>query len=471
MDIFRKKSLESMLTSAKKTHLTKSLKAKDIAALGIGAVVGVGIFVATGTGAHMAGPAIIISFILAAIVACLCGLSYCELATMFPVAGSTYSYAYITFGEFIAMIIGWCLTAEYLVACSAVASGWSGTLVGILKNVGVSLPHAIIASPAKGGILDLPAVLITLSLTYMLYYGMKESSRVNNVIVCVKIAIILLFLVLGASHINVANYKPFVPFGFKGIFLGASTVFFSYIGFDAISTTAEEAENPSRDVSRGLIVCLIVVSLLYISVAFVLTGMVPFKEIISENAVPGALARVGIRWGSALVGVGAILGMISTMIAVLYGQIRVFMVMSRDGLIPKAISKIHPKHNTPYVATLLTGITAAIIAGVLPLDIIVEFLSVGTLLSFSAVSLAVIVLRYRMPNFERKFRCPGVPFTPFITLIACIALLTTLRAVTWLGFIVWLAIGLIVYFTYGVHNSVLQNQIKEANEDLKENQK
>ena len=350
----------------------------------------------------MAGPAIIISFVLAAIVACLCGLSYCELATMFPVAGSTYSYTYITFGEFPAMIIGWCLTAEYLVACSAVASGWSGTLIGILKNAGINLPIAITASPSKGGILDLPAVLITLALTYMLYYGMKESSRVNNIIVCVKILIILLFLVLGMSNINFANYKPFMPYGVKGIFVGASTVFFSYIGFDAISTTAEEAEDPSRDVSRGLIACLIVVSILYISVAFVLTGMVPYKEIIAENAVPGALARVGIKWGSALVGVGAILGMISTMIAVLYGQIRVFMVMSRDGLIPKVISKIHPKHNTPYVATLLTGVTASIIAGILPLDIIVEFLSVGTLLSFSTVSIALLYLEKECPILKEN---------------------------------------------------------------------
>ncbi|WP_234121862.1 amino acid permease [Clostridium hydrogenum] len=463
MKILRKKSLESMLVSAEKTHLSKTLKAKDIAALGIGAVVGVGIFVATGTGAHMAGPAIVISFILAAIVACLCGLSYCELATMFPVAGSTYSYTYITFGEFAAAIIGWCLTAEYLVACSAVASGWSGTLIGILKNAGITLPQAIVASPSKGGIVDLPAVLITLTLTYMLYYGMKESSRVNNIIVVVKIAIILIFLVLGATHINPANYTPFMPFKIKGVLLGASTVFFSYIGFDAISTTAEEAENPSRDVSRGLIICLAVVSFLYISVAFVLTGMVPYKEIISENAVPGALARVGIKWGSTLVGVGAILGMISTMIAVLYGQIRVFMVMSRDGLIPKFISKVHPKHNTPYVATLLTGITAAIIAGVLPLDIIVEFLSVGTLLSFSAVSLAVIVLRKKMPNLERKFKCPGVPFTPIITIIACIFLLTTLRAITWIGFLVWLCIGVIIYFTYGIKHSSLEQEKSEVN--------
>lgn len=455
MNILRKKTLGSMLESAEKTHLSKTLKAKDIAALGIGAVVGVGIFVATGEGAHLAGPAIIISFILAGIVACLCGLSYCELATMFPVAGSTYSYAYLTFGEFIAMIVGWCLTAEYLVACSAVASGWSGTFTGILKSAGIYLPLIFTASPSKGGIADLPAIIITLILTYMLYYGMKESSRINNIIVCIKLFVIILFIVLGLSHLNFTNYTPFAPFGFNGIFAGAATIFFSYIGFDAIATTAEEAENPNRDVPIGLFICLSVVSLLYVSVAFVLTGMVPYREIISENAVPGALARVGIRWGAALVGAGAILGMISTMIAVLYGQIRVFMAMSRDGLIPQAFSKIHEKHNTPYIATAVTGIIAATIAGILPLDIIVEFLSVGTLISFIVVSLAVIVLRKTMPNVERKYRCPGVPYTPAITILCCLVLLIRLRAVTWIGFFCWLAVGIFVYFTYGIRHSKL----------------
>ncbi|ADZ21815.1 APA family basic amino acid/polyamine antiporter [Clostridium acetobutylicum] len=458
MKIFRKKSLDKMMVSAEKTHLKKTLKTKDIAALGIGAVVGVGIFVATGTGAHKAGPGIIISFLLAGIVACLCGLCYSELATMFPVSGSTYSYAYITFGEIVAMIVGWCLTSEYLVACSAVASGWSGTFIGILKNAGIVLPKVITASPSKGGIVDLPAVLITLILTYILYYGMKESSRVNNIIVIVKIAIIVMFLVLGATHIKMTNYKPFAPFGFKGIFAGASVIFFSYIGFDAISTTAEEAENPGRDVSRGLIICLAVVSILYISVAFVLTGMVHYDKIVTEDAVPAALASVGIRWGSALVGIGAILGMISTMIAVLYGQIRVFMVMSRDGLIPKALSKVHPKHNTPYVATVITGVTAAIIAGFLPLDIITNFLSIGTLLSFSVVSLAVVVLRYKMPNMERKFKCPGVPFTPIITIICCIILLTTLKPITWIAFLGWLLVGILVYIFYGSKHSSLEKE-------------
>jgi APA family basic amino acid/polyamine antiporter len=458
MNIFKKKSVDKMLEGVQKTALKKNLKAKDIAAFGIGAVVGVGIFVATGTGAHLAGPAVIISFILAGIVACLCALCYCELSTMFPVAGSTYSYSYIVFGEIIAMIIGWCLTAEYLVACSAVASGWSGTFVGILKSFGIILPAAFTASPSKGGIVDLPAVLVIAIITYILYYGMKESARVNNIIVGVKIAIILVFIVLGVGHINTANYHPFAPFGFRGIFAATATIFFSFIGFDAISTAAEEAENPKRDIPLGLIICLIAVTILYVSVAVVLTGMVPYNEIISENAVPGALASVGINWGAALVGTGAILGMISTIMVVLYGQVRVFMVMSRDGLLPKVFSKVHPIHKTPHISTIITGTIAAIIAGFLPLDIIVEFLSTGTLFGFIAVALAVIVLRKTMPNFKRIFKVPGAPVTPIIAIICCIVLLCGLKLITWIGFIIWLIIGLIVYFVYGRKHSIVQNE-------------
>ncbi len=466
MNIFKRKSVDQILEGIQKTALKKNLKAKDIAAFGIGAVVGVGIFVATGEGAHLAGPAVIISFIIAGIIACICGLCYCELSTMFPVAGSTYSYAYIVFGEIIAMIIGWCLTAEYLVACSAVASGWSGTFVGILKSIGITIPTAFISSPSKGGIVDLPAILIIALITSILCYGMHESAKINNIIVGIKIAVIIIFVALGASHINPSNYHPFAPLGFDGIFAGAATIFFSYIGFDAISTAAEEAENPKRDIPRGLIICLIVVTILYVSVAFVLTGMVPYKEIISENAVPGALARVGIRWGAALVGVGAILGMISTLMVMLYGQVRIFMVMSRDGLLPKSFSKIHHIHKTPYISTIITGSIAAIIAGFLPLDFIVQFLSIGTLLSFIVVSVAVIVLRKTMPDYNRMFKAPGVPYTPIISIICCIALLSRLQAKTWIGFSVWLIIGLLVYFFYGRKHSILQNKkISDGSED------
>ncbi|WP_039651931.1 APC family permease [Clostridium tyrobutyricum] len=458
MNLFTKKSLEQLRDNVRETNLEKNLRAKDIALLGIGAVVGVGIFVATGEGAHSAGPGIILSFVLAGIVACLCGLCYCELATMFPVAGSTYSYAYIAFGEFIAMIIGWCLTAEYLVAVSAVASGWSGTFKGVLQSAGITLPKVIAFSPSNGGVVDLPAVIIILLLTCLLCYGMHESSRVNNIIVGVKIFIILLFIFLGISHINVSNYKPFMPYGWKGVFTGASTVFFSFIGFDAISTSAEEAVNPKKDVSRGIIMCLIVVCILYVLVAIVLTGIVPYKEIVSDNAVPAALARVGINWGSALVGVGAILGMVSVMLAMLYGQVRIFMVMSRDGLIPKIFSKINKTHNTPIKATMITGCIASIIAGLLPLNVIVEFLSIGTLMSFMVVSIGVVYLRKAMPDIERKFKCPGVPYTPIITVICCLILLASMRLITWIGFIVWLTIGIILYFAYGRTHSTVENR-------------
>ncbi|BAH05711.1 APC family permease [Clostridium kluyveri] len=458
MDLFKKKSLDQLRDSVKKTNLQKNLRAKDIAALGIGAVVGVGIFVATGEGAHSAGPGIILSFILSGIVACLCGLCYCELATMFPVAGSTYSYAYIAFGEFTAMIIGWCLTAEYLVAVSAVASGWSGTFRGVLTSAGITLPKAIAASPSNGGIIDVPAVAIILILTALLCYGMQQSSKINNIIVGIKILIILLFIFLGASHINVSNYKPFMPYGWKGVFTGASMVFFSFIGFDAISTSAEEAVDPKKDVSRGIILCLIVVCILYVLVAVVLTGIVPYKEIVSDNAVPDALGRIGINWGSALVGVGAIVGMVSVMLTMLYGQVRIFMVMSRDGLMPKIFSKINKVHNTPVKATIITGIIASIIAGILPLRIIVEFLSIGTLLSFIIVSMGVIYLRKSMPDIERKFKCPGVPFTPIITVLCCLLLLISMRKITWIGFLIWLCLGLIVYFIYGRTHSTVQNE-------------
>lgn len=458
MDILKKKSFENMMEGAKKSELKKNLGAKEIAALGIGAVVGVGIFVATGEGAHMAGPAVVISFILAAIVACLCGLCYSELSTMFPVAGSTYSYAYITFGEIVAMLVGWCLTSEYLVACSAIASGWSGTFIGILKSIGITLPKAITSSPSKGGIVDLPAILIITFITIILCYGMQESAKFNNVIVVIKIAIILTFILLGMTHIDPVNYQPFAPFGARGILGATAAIFFSYIGFDAISTAAEECKNPKKDVPTGLITCLIVVTILYVGVAIVLTGMVPFNEIISENAVPGALARVGINWGAALVGTGAILGMMSTLLVMLYGQVRIFMVMSRDGLIPKLFSKIHPTRKTPYVASIITGVIAAIIAGFLPLDIIVQFLSIGTLLSFIVVSFAVIILRKTMPNVKRVFKCPGVPVTPLITIVCCIGLLSGLSVKTWIGFVIWITIGLIVYSTYGRKHSILQNE-------------
>jgi len=458
MNIWKKKTLEQMLHSAEKSDLKKNLTAFDLAALGIGAVVGTGIFVSTGVGAHLAGPAVILSFIVAAIVSGLCALTYAELATMFPVAGSTYSYSYVAFGELIAWIIGWDLMLEYLVTSAAVASGWSGTFIGLLSSAGIHLPKAITTTPSAGGIVDLPAIIITIAVTWILFVGIKESAKLNNKIVMVKVGVILLFIALGVFHINLTNYKPFAPFGWNGVMAGASIIFFAYIGFDAVSTAAEETISPKRDVPRGLAICLAVVIILYISVALVITGMVPYKEISENNAVPGALARFGINWGAALVGTGAVIGMISTLIVMLYGQIRVFMVMSRDGLLPKMFSKIHPIHKTPTLCTIITGTIAGLMAGFLPLDEIIKLCNIGTLFAFVLVSIGVIVLRKTMANVERKFKCPWVPVLPIMSALACVYLMSALPLVTWIRFIIWLLLGIVIYFMYGRYHSILQKE-------------
>lgn len=455
-DIWKTKSLKQVLHSAEKSDLKKNLTSTDLAALGIGAVLGTGIFVSTGVGAHMAGPAVVLSFIVAAITSGLCALTYAELATMFPVAGSTYTYSYIAFGEVIAWVIGWDLMLEYLVSSAAVASGWSGTFVGLLKSAGLNLPTVITHGPTEGGFVDLPSVIIVGLVTCILFVGIKESAKLNNAIVLIKIAVIVLFIVLGVFHISVANYKPFAPFGWKGVMAGASIMFFAYIGFDAVSTAAEETINPKKDVPRGLAICLGVVIILYVTVAVVITGMVPFKAISQNNAIPDALTKFGINWGAALVGTGAVIGMISTLLVMLYGQIRVFMVMSRDGLLPKVFSKVHPVHKTPTLCTVITGVLAAAISGFLPLQEIIKLCNIGTLFAFVLVSVGVIVLRKTMPNAERKFRCPWVPFLPILTIIACGYLMSALPLETWIRFVIWLLVGLIIYFTYGRKHSELQ---------------
>ncbi|NPV83401.1 MAG: amino acid permease [Candidatus Aminicenantes bacterium] len=458
MNLWVKKRPEDLQEASEHTQLRKSLRAVDLAALGIGSVVGTGIFVATGQGAHLAGPGVLLSFIIAAITAGLCALTYSELASMFPVAGSTYSYSYAAFGEVIAWIIGWDLMLEYLVSGSAVASGWSTTFIGLLENLGVKLPRALCLTPLAGGIVDLPAILITLLITWILYLGIRESSITNNIIVVLKITVIVLFIVLGISHVNFSNLTPFAPFGWKGIMAGAAIIFFAYIGFDAVSTAAEETINPKKDVPLGLMLCLAVVIVLYVGVAFVLTGLVPFKDIDVGNALPAALARIGIRWGGALVATGGIIGMISTLLITVYGQVRIFMVMARDGLLPQVFSRVHPVHRTPATCTWITGALTAIIAGFFPLGVIIELCNIGTLFAFILVSVGVIVLKHTQPQVERKFRTPLVPFTPLVTIGFCLYLMASLPALTWLRFTAWLAAGLLIYFAYGMQHSKLQNR-------------
>jgi basic amino acid/polyamine antiporter, APA family len=463
MNIWVTKSPKQIAEASEQTLLKKNLTAIDLAALGIGSVVGTGIFVATGQGAQLAGPGILLSFILAAITCGFCALTYAELACMFPVAGSTYSYSYVAFGEVIAWIIGWDLMLEYLVAASAVASGWSTTFIGLIQTMGVKLPKALVTTPLAGGIIDLPAVLITLLITWILFIGIKESAKINNIIVLLKIAVIVLFIVLGFSHIDFANFKPFAPFGWKGIMSGAAIIFFAYIGFDAVSTAAEETKNPKRDVPLGLMLCLGVVIVLYVLVAFVLTGMVPFKQIDVGNALPAALSRIGIHWGGALVATGAIIGMISTLLVTVYGQIRIFMVMSRDGLLPPVFSHVHKKHQTPHLCTWITGGLTALIAGIFPLPMIIDLCNIGTLFAFVLVSVGVVVLRKTRPEVERRFKTPGVPWTPLLTVIFCFYLMYSLPTITWIRFGIWLLVGLAIYFAYGVRHSYLQKlAVKQA---------
>jgi APA family basic amino acid/polyamine antiporter len=466
MSIWIRKSPSEIMDASEHTQLKKNLRAIDLAALGIGSVVGTGIFVATGQGAKLAGPGVLVSFIVAAITCGFCALTYSELACMFPIAGSTYSYTYAAFGEVIAWIIGWDLMLEYMVAASAVASGWSTTFIGLIQSAGVKLPSALLTAPIttnatgrivlSGGVVDLPAILITLAITWILYVGVRESAKFNNIIVVIKILVILLFIFLGVRHINLANLHPLMPFGWKGVMAGAAIIFFAYIGFDAVSTAAEETKNPKRDVPLGLMICLGVVILLYVSVAFVLTGVVPYKEIDVGNALPAALRRIGIQWGGALVATGAIIGMISTLLVTLYGQVRIFMVMARDGLLPAPFAKVHPKHMTPHICTWITGTATALIAGLFPLPMIIDLCNIGTLFAFVLVSVGVIVLRKTEPNVERRFKTPGVPFTPLITVGFCFYLMYSLPMVTWIRFGIWLLAGLAIYFAYGVRHSKLQ---------------
>jgi APA family basic amino acid/polyamine antiporter len=466
MNIWATKTPAQINEASEHTLLKKNLRAIDLAALGIGSVVGTGIFVATGQGSQLAGPGILLSFIIAAVTCAFCALTYSELACMFPVAGSTYSYSYVAFGEVIAWIIGWDLMLEYLVAASAVASGWSTTFIPLLQQMGLNLPKALITPPVttvagkvvfSGGIVDLPAVLVTMGISWILYIGIRESAKINNIIVAIKIAVILLFVFLGVSHVDFANFNPFAPFGWKGIMAGAAIIFFAYIGFDAVSTAAEETRNPKRDVPLGLMICLAVIIILYVSVAFVLTGMVPYKEIDVGNALPAALARIGIRWGGALVATGAIIGMISTLLVTLYGQVRIFMVMARDGLLPASFARVHPVHKTPHICTWITGIVTAAIAGLFPLSMIIDLCNIGTLFAFVLVSIGVIILRKTRPEVERKFKTPGVPFTPLITVGFCFYLMYSLPKVTWFRFGAWLLAGLLIYFIYSVRHSKLQH--------------
>ncbi len=465
MSLFRTKNLDNMVLQSKAPGgLKKVLGPMDLVLMGIGAIVGTGIFVLTGQGALTAGPALTISFVIAAMACGFAALCYAEFATVVPVAGSIYTYSYATMGEIVAWMIGWDLMLEYGLATSAVSVGWSGYFQSLLGGFGLHLPTALTAAPGSipgvETVFNLPAMLIMLILTAMLSFGVRESARVNGIMVAIKIAVVLLFIVVGARHVQPANWQPYMPFGMNGVMSAAALVFFAFIGFDAVTSAAEEVKRPERDLPIGILGSLAVCTVLYVLVSAIMTGIVPFQQFAGvAHPVSLALQYAKENWVAGFVDLGAILGMTTVILVMTYGQTRIIFAMSRDGLLPAKLSTIHPKYGTPFFATWVVGIVFGLIAAVVPLGVLAELINIGTLAAFCLISVAVVVLRKKRPELHRAFRCPAVPVIPALAVIFCLALMTFLSKTTWIAFGIWLVIGLVIYFGYSRKNAVLNREV------------
>jgi basic amino acid/polyamine antiporter, APA family len=453
----------------------KCLGPFSITAMGIGAIIGAGIFVLTGTAAALyTGPALTLSFVLAAIACALVGLCYAELSTLLPVQGSTYTYTYATLGELVAWIIGWDLILEYGVGVAAVASGWSAYLDSVLHLVGLGVPpqfgaptgQAIMRPDGSAGvaIANLPAAAIVIVITALLVLGTRESARLNNVMVAVKLTVVLAFVVVGAAYVNPANWHPYIPpntghfghFGWSGILRGASVVFFAYIGFDAVSNCAQEARRPQRDMPIGILGSLSLSTLLYIAVAAVLTGLVPYPKLNVADPVVEGVRAIGWGWLSALVEIGALVGLTTVILVLLYGQSRIFATMAGDGLLPRMFSAVHPRLGTPWISQIVIGAGVAVVAATMPIDVLGRLVGAGTLFAFILVCIAVIYLRRTEPDTPRPFQVPHVPLLPLLGILACLGLLLGLGVYTWVRLVAWLMVGLVIYFAYGRSHSRLR---------------
>jgi APA family basic amino acid/polyamine antiporter len=461
-DLFRKKAVAY---DNSEFGLKRCLSALDLALLGIGAIIGTGIFVLTGiAAATQSGPAVVVSFIVAGLACGFAALSYAELASSVGGCGSAYGYSYAAFGELIAWIIAWDLILEYGVSVAAVANGWSGYFNNALTAMGIGLPDALTKGPFAGGIVNLPAFAIVLALMVMLIIGMKESARLNNVMVCVKLGTIAIFLAVAIFNIHPANWSPFAPFGWfghtpegrpVGILAGASLVFFAYVGFDAVSTAVEEAYDPQRDVPRGLLAALIFCTIIYIVVSGVLTGIVSYTELNVSSPVAFALQKIGFNWASALVAAGVITGLTTVMLVLYYALTRIIVGVSRDGLLPEYYSVVNPKTHTPVRTTVITGSIIAVMSGFIPLGVLAELVNIGTLAAFVLVCAGVIALRITHPDLPRPFKMPGGIILPVLGVLSCGALIGFLPFETHMRFIIWLAIGLVIYFAYSMKRSKL----------------
>ena len=481
--LFLTKSFESINREQAGSQLNRSLGPWQLVALGVGGTIGTGIFVLTGVEAAVhAGPAIVISFILAGIACGFAGLCYAEFAAMAPVAGSAYSYTYATLGEFAAWFIGWDLLLEYMFAAGTVAVGWGRYFTSFLEIFGIFLPatltNAPFASPdglsivLTGDILNLPAMAVTWLITWICYIGITQSSLMNTVVVVMKVAVILAIIVAGAFFINPDNWLPFIPqntgewgeFGWSGILRAAGVIFFAYIGFDAVTTAAQEARKPSFDMPFGLIVGLLLCTVLYILMSGVLTGLLPYTELNTAAPVAVALnAHEGLRWLSPFVVFGALAGLTSVVLVLILAQARILLAMSRDGLLPPILGAVHGKNRTPHIATLLTGAVASLMAGLFPIGILAELVSIGTLLAFTMVSGSVLVLRYTRPDVPRPFKVPAPWFVCTGGMLSCGLLAVSLPFDTWLRLIIWMLIGVVVYFFYGRHHSVVRREAAAGN--------
>lgn len=474
-------------------RLRRVLGPLQLTSLGIGCVIGAGIFVVTGQAAHdKAGPAIMLSFVVAGMGCIFAALCYAEFASMVPVAGSAYTYAYATLGELAAWIIGWDLILEYTIASSAVAHGWSQYFQSFLNSFGVHLPHILSKTPfdyspaagqivGTGAVLDLPAILITALLTIILVRGIRESAGFNTLMVLVKVSVVLLVIVLGAFYIDPANWRPFAPYGLTGIsvfgktligqtgaggeplgmFAGAAIIFFAYIGFDSISTHAEEAKDPRRDVPIGIIASLVICTVLYIAVAAVITGMVPYDKISIEAPVADAFSQKGLPWAKVIISIGAVMGITSVLLVLMLSQPRVFLAMARDGLVPPRIfGAVHPRYRTPWISQIIMGVAVSLMAGFLPLRILAELVNIGTLLAFVVVCAAVLVLRVTHPHAQRPFKVPLVPLIPILGVATSLLLMFSLPKENWWRLCLWLLAGMVIYFAYGRTHSALRTSIQ-----------
>ena len=477
--LFATKPVGELHEADTSNELRRTLDARALVLLGVGAIIGTGIFVLTGTAAaNHAGPALVVSFLIAGLGCGLAGLCYAEFASMIPVSGSAYSYSYATLGELVAWFIGWNLILEYLFAVGTVAVGWSGYVVSLVEQFGMHLPDALTNAPftkgaghfeivRTGALINLPAVLIIAAITSLCYVGIHQSARFNAIVVAIKVTAILLFVAFGVWVVDGANWQPFVPqntgqfgqFGWSGVVQAAGIIFFAYIGFDAVSTAAQEAKNPQRDMPIGILASLAVCTVLYVAVSAVLTGMVPYTELNTPAPVALALDRhPELAWLAGWIKLGAVAGMTSVMLVMLLGQPRIFYAMSRDGLLPPLFRRVHPTHKTPYVGTLVTGTLAALIGGLFPVTILGELVSIGTLLAFTTVCIGVLVLRYTRPDIPRPFKVPAPWFVCISGAAVCTLMMLSLPKDTWARLLVWTALGFLIYFFYGFRHSELRKQ-------------